>query len=417
MASQLNLDKGVNEMFCGSSDEMYYGNVRLQPVIFQDDILRLGDSLVSVRVGNVKLNDVMGQKKLKFNSDKTGFIMMGDVTAKNRSRLLIKRSPIKCGEFDVKEKLQDKYLGDVFHNDGLAASVRATVKDRQGKVKAAIMETAAIVEDCRSQCIGGFMAAIDLWELAIIPTLLYNAGTWTEIDDDTIEILEELQLFFLRMILQVPVSTPKASLRWETGLMSMRHRIEKEKIMLINHIKNSDDKTLAKQVYNEQVENGWPGLVEETSNICERLNISDINKTPFDKFELRDVVKKATKREDEQRMRAEMEGRTKTKDLVTESFSLKSYFKEKSLAMTREVFRIRTNMNELRGNFKHDKKYKNSGISCVACGTEEEVNTHVMVCKHYEDLRQGLDFSNNKDLVKFFKGVMSKREDILYKDK
>ena len=39
----------------------------------------------------------------------------------------------------------------------------------------------------------------------------------------------------------------------------------------------------------------------------------------------------------------------------------------------------------------------------MACGTEEEVNTHVMVCKHYEDLRQGLDF--NKDLVKFFKGV------------
>ena len=59
----------------------------------------------------------------------------------------------------------------------------------------------------------------------------------------------------------------------------------------------------------------------------------------------------------------------------------------------------------------HDLKYKNVGVSCVACGTEEEVNTHVMVCKHYEDLRQGLDFSNNKDLV------MSRREDILDKDK
>ena len=67
-------------------------------------------------------------------------------------------------------------------------------------------------------------------------------------------------------------------------------------------------------------------------------------------------------------------------------------------------------MNELRGNM-HDLKYKNVGVSCVAYGTEEEVNTHVMVCKHYEDLRQGLDFSNNKDLA------MSRREDILDKDK
>ena len=53
----------------------------------------------------------------------------------------------------------------------------------------------------------------------------------------------------------------------------------------------------------------------------------------------------------------------------------------------------------------------------MACGTEEEVNTHVMECKHYEDLKQGLDFFKNKDIVKFFKGVMSRREDILYKDK
>ena len=99
------------------------------------------------------------------------------------------------------------------------------------------------------------------------------------------------------------------------------------------------------------------------------------------------------------------------KNLVTESFSLKSYFKEKSFSVVRNI------QDELRGNFKHDLKYTNVGVSCVLCGTEEEVNTHVMVCKHYEDLRQGLDFSNNVDLAKFSKGVMSRREDILYKDK
>ena len=75
------------------------------------------------------------------------------------------------------------------------------------------------------------------------------------------------------------------------------------------------------------------------------------------------------------------------------------------------------NMTELISNFKHDLKYKNIGVSCVACGTEEEVNTHVMVCSHYEDLRQGLDFSDNRDLVKFMRGVMSRREDILDKNK
>ena len=64
-----------------------------------------------------------------------------------------------------------------------------------------------------------------------------------------------------------------------------------------------NDKALAKQVYNQQVENNWPGLAAETKEICERLKISDINTTPFDKSELKDAIKKATKREDEQEMR------------------------------------------------------------------------------------------------------------------
>ena len=66
----------------------------------------------------------------------------------------------------------------------------------------------------------------------------------------------------------------------------------------------------------------------------------------------------------------------------------------------------------MKGNFKHDKKYKNGGVLCVACGTEEEGNTHVMACSEYEDIKQGLDFSKNEDLVKFFKGVMTRRESI-----
>ena len=63
LVSQINLDKGIDEMFCGSSDEMMYGSVRIQPVIFQDDILRLGDSLASIKAGNMKINNVMNQKK------------------------------------------------------------------------------------------------------------------------------------------------------------------------------------------------------------------------------------------------------------------------------------------------------------------------------------------------------------------
>ena len=101
--------------------------------------------------------------------------------------------------------------------------------------------------------------------------------------------------------------------------------------------------------------------------------------------------------------------KVKSEGLGNRALQCKRLLPKKSLAATREIFRIRTNMN-LKGNFKNDSKYKNDGVMCVACGLKEEVNTHGMVCSHNEDLRQRRDFSKNADLVQFFREVMSRRE-------
>ena len=69
-------------------------------------------------------------------------------------------------------------------------------------------------------------------------SLLNNAGTWTDIDRRREEMLEELQLFFVRLILRIQVSTPKVAIRSETRLLNMKQRVEKEKLMLIKHIKD-----------------------------------------------------------------------------------------------------------------------------------------------------------------------------------
>ena len=83
-----------------------------------------------------------------------------------------------------------------------------------------------------------------------------------------------LQLFFVRLILRVPQSTPKVTLRSETGLQSMKHRVEKQKVMLIHHLKNLDQQTLAGQVYDQQKKNDRPGLGRECQDIYERLGLA-----------------------------------------------------------------------------------------------------------------------------------------------
>ena len=142
-----------------------------------------------------------------------------------------------CGNFVTKEKVADKWLGNLFHQNGLAASVMATIMERQPKVKAACYEAAAIIDDWRMQCIGGFLCAIDIFELAILPTLLYNADTWVVISKEALEKLEDIQHFFIRLVLRVPKGTPLPALRSETGMMSMKIRIWKKKLMMVHHLK------------------------------------------------------------------------------------------------------------------------------------------------------------------------------------
>ena len=109
-------------------------------------------------------------------------------------------------------------------------------------------EIMQVVEDCRSQRVGGAKAGLDLWETAFIPSLLNNCETWVEASDNTIEKLEELQNKFYRNLLSVPRTTPKPSLIWEMGGMKMKWRIIQKKLIFMNHVLHLGQDSLARQV-------------------------------------------------------------------------------------------------------------------------------------------------------------------------
>ena len=406
LVSQANLDKSMVEMFMGSEDEIGYGGVRILPLMFQDDIMRVTDSVAAARSGNVKVASVMRSKQLCLNPDKTGFIMFGKRKGVEEARRLIERNPVMCGNFITKEKIADKWLGDMFHQEGLAASVIATIKDREAKVKGACYEAAAIIEDWRAQCVGGFQSALDLFQLAILPTLLYNSETWVELPREAEECLENLQLFFVRLVLRVPQGTPKVALRSETGLMSIKLRIYKRKCMLVHHIKNLGKKTLARQIYEEQRAFMFPGLAREVSTICSELGIEDVNDTGMEKNMLKKILQRACEEKDEKELKEKMVN--KTAKLKNEDCRLKTYMKEKSLKQVRDTFRVRTNLVEgFRANFKN--MYERNNLECQGCGGAMDDQTHAMQCSAYTDLREGLDMEKDVDLVLYFRRVMESR--------
>ena len=82
----------------------------------------------------------------------------------------------------------------------------ATVAERSGRIKGATREIKTIMEEYQMQAIGGMMAAWELWERALIPSLLSGAGTWIGMgkSEKAVDMCENLQNYFWRVMLQVP---------------------------------------------------------------------------------------------------------------------------------------------------------------------------------------------------------------------
>jgi hypothetical protein len=73
--SSVNLDIWVTEGFSESYHEVYYGgSLRLNPLLYQDDSLRMARSAKSARFGNMIMESVMKRKLLNIN-DKSAYLL------------------------------------------------------------------------------------------------------------------------------------------------------------------------------------------------------------------------------------------------------------------------------------------------------------------------------------------------------
>ena len=155
LVSQANLDKGLMEQFKNSKEEMFYGKVRIQPLAFQDDVLKGSKDINAAQVGNIRLASMLEDKGLEAHPDKTSFIVCGSDKFKEKAERDLKEQPIMFGDFAVKQRSSDKYLGQILHCNGLEQSALATAEERIGRIKGATMEVKSIIEEYEMQTFGG----------------------------------------------------------------------------------------------------------------------------------------------------------------------------------------------------------------------------------------------------------------------
>ena len=187
LISSCNLDYTVNKFFQDSTSEIFYHNLKLQPLIYQDDLGRFSSSIREAQDSNAKIEACMEGKLLDLHKDKSCFMMFGNSEQRDDFQKQIKDTPIKLYMEEMKEKAEEKYLGDIIHSGGTSTSVAETVKDRYGKIISGVFEICQVVDDARCQTVGGAKAGLELWESSYIPSLLNNCQTWIDISDETID--------------------------------------------------------------------------------------------------------------------------------------------------------------------------------------------------------------------------------------
>ena len=415
LISQAVLDEAVKEQFSpGEIGQPSYGTVLMAPMMFQDDLENNSINLTEARRANSKIDFLLNQRALKLNQDKSVCLIIGPKKIKQKYSEELKTNPLKCGDIEIVEKQAYKWLGQYISSQGLADSVDKTIDAREGKIRGACLEIALIVNDWRSQAVGGMESALLLWEACCLPSLLHGAGTWMEISTKSEQRLNALQRWFVRLIYQVGPGAPIASLSWDMALLDMKLLVWREKLMLALHFRCLEMDALASRTYSEQETREWPGLFSETNQICEELNVESCNITRMNKKEYRTVVTKACHVLNEKWLRTQAEGKEKCGRIASETYGKKNYFSKKLIQEVRNTFRTRFGLQPFAGNYSHDRRFKKTNHLC-RCLQNKETESHLMAgnCITYKDIREKYDnLENDEDLISFFNEVLERRDQL-----
>ena len=411
--SAASISDGIEKAFKFSTHELSYGEEELRPLLFQDDIARICDSAEAAQAGNDLVSHVMESKLLDFNVDKSCYMVVGDNKSKTGLIKQLEATPLSLAGFPMNQVEKEKYLGDFIHCNGNADSVTATVDARTGPTMSAIFETKSVLEDCRSDAAGGLCLGLEIWELSILPYLLNNCAVWADTPKGVYKKLNDLQNRFYRYLFATPSSTPIPSLLWDVGGLTMENRIKIQKLNFYHHLVSLDSEALASKITKIAEVSGYPGLIQEYKTLCLEFKLPDPHTTARQAWKRQ--VKRAVTEVNKNELLSLIRDRYEKLDyesLKTEDFSTQEYLKTLNVNDARLKFRIRCKMvKTIAMNFSSDTKFSNKLWQCTHCDKIDS-QTHILSCASYKHMRKGKNLNSDRDLVRYFREVISLREKI-----
>ena len=203
------------------------------------------------------------EKKISFGLKKTKYMIIK--TGREEEEI---NETVKAGRIQRTDKC--KYLGITISTDGKVTEHIKELNNRCGIINREICAIGAKTQVGKEEV----RVKLKLFEICLVPALLYGMEAWKKFSKAEIQQLEKIQGKALKRIFSLPITTPYIGLVIETGVWPAEQRINYRSLMLYHNITNNSKDRLVTQIVQEQrVLNHQNTFYGKVRAIAEELNI------------------------------------------------------------------------------------------------------------------------------------------------
>ena len=383
---------------------MYRGEVEIPPLSMVDDLLSVTECGFKTSMAHAYLTFKTDSKKLQFGSQKCKKLHVGKICENFKCQTLkvdkweefeirneetgIDEIEDVCKEKEImEEKTEEKYLGDVISTDGRNIK---NVKARVAKGKGIVNRIVTILDGIPFGKFYFEIAAI-LRNSLLVSSMLFNTEAWYNVTKPELELLETVDLQFLRSVLKVPKSTPKEILYLEMGCVPFRDLIRKRRISFLHYILNENQnsmlyKFLMCQMKNQKPKDWISQVIKDLKDLKIDLEVEDLKK--MKKSKLKRMLNKTVEEKAFEELQHKKEGHSKVMNLKYSTLKMQNYLKANDINQEEVlmIFKMRSRMADVKTNFRN----KNETLECDLCNNENESQRHVLECE--EILKQKKEY-------------------------
>lgn len=379
----------------GRKTVTHYGpRIEIGILAYVDDLTSAGSKDIAEKaISNANIIEV--KKKATINLTKSKYMIINKKVITESDEL---KTSVKNGQ--VSRTAEYEYLGTWINQK---ANCELNIKKRKEKCQLVILKIEEMASCSRVGKLSTTMK-LELYNIVLIPTLLYNMAAWGRLEKKENEELEKFQGEMLKRLLKLPITTPYLGILYETGIWRIRDVMVYKKIMLLHNILTSNPDRIIKRIIIEQENYPIPNCWLENLK-TEALAVGIYVKLDEMTTKTKACVKKETKAQiTENFIKYIQENKTtKLRTVSQNEFKKKIYIDEGKLNENeiKEVMLIRLHMSKLKSNYKNNE----DSTKCQFCYIEDETTEHLLFhCRKVEYLRQDMklkesDMANDDSLT------------------